>query len=153
MASSSPYSRALNVLLIEDNPGDVFLVRQALKESGLPHHISIAKDGADALDLLYQTDGCTKKPCPDLVLLDLNLPRVSGHEVLRRIKSDEQLKQVPVVIFSSSASKEDVKDAYDNYANCYVCKPSRPEEFFRVIKSIEGFWFSVAQLPTVADRP
>lgn len=130
-----------SVLLVEDNPGDVLLIRTALDEWTVPPGITLAADGAEALDLLRGNFH------PDLVLLDLNLPKVDGHEVLRAMKGDPKLRLVPVVILSSSESRADILGAYADHCNAYVCKPDSLAEYRRLLGSLERFWFESAVLP------
>ncbi len=133
--------RPIQILLVEDNPGDVRLTMEALKESPFPSTLHVAKDGAEALEYLRT------RPLPDLILLDLNLPRRSGREVLMEVKSDPQLRRIPVMVLSTSRSEADVQFSYDNHANCYIQKPMDLDQFFDTVRSIEHFWCSVASLP------
>jgi len=128
-------------LLVEDNPGDVRLTIEALKESQFPNTLHVANDGVEALEYLRSA------PAPDLILLDLNLPRRSGREVLTDIKSDPKLRRIPVMILSTSRSELDVQFSYDHHANCYIQKPMELDRFFDIVRSIEQFWCSVASLP------
>ncbi|MCW5982101.1 MAG: response regulator [Bryobacteraceae bacterium] len=136
--------RPFNVLLVEDNPGDVRLVMEALREGRAPKRVHVAADGVEALDYLF---GRREQALPDLILLDLNLPRKSGHEVLAAIRSDESLRRTPVVIFTSSAADQDVRAAYELFANCYVVKPGGFSELMEAIRGIENFWLHTATLP------
>jgi CheY-like chemotaxis protein len=141
------HDRVVDILLIEDNPGDVRLTKEALKEGTLRNRLHIVQDGQSALAFLRQEDGFTETPRPDLILLDLNLPLMGGQEVLTEIKRDEALKSIPVVILTTSEAQEDIEHAYALHANCYVTKPVDLDQFIRIIRSIESFWFSIAQLP------
>lgn len=140
-------SRSIEVLLVEDNPGDVRLMREAFWEVDVRHCLHTAADGVEAIDFLRRREGYARAPRPDLIVLDLNLPRKDGREVLAEIKRDVRLRHIPVVVLSSSTSDEDVSGAYDLHANCYVGKPVDFEEFVRVVRSIETFWFNTARLP------
>jgi CheY-like chemotaxis protein len=142
-------NRSIEVLLVEDNPGDVRLMREAFWEVDVRHCLHTASDGVEAIDFLRRREGYARAPRPDLIVLDLNLPRKDGREVLAEIKQDARLRHIPVVVLSSSAAAEDVAGAYDLHANCYVSKPVDFEQFVRVVRSIETFWFNTARLPTL----
>ncbi len=138
--------KSLSILLVEDSPSDVRLIREALKETPLTVEITVAQDGVKAMELLYRRDGeCQFRP--DLVLLDLNLPKKSGREVLREIKSSPRLKQIPVLVMTSSRADDDVLQAYNLNANCYITKPMDLNEYLAVVRAIENFWFMTATLP------
>ncbi|MEM1043206.1 MAG: response regulator [Bacteroidota bacterium] len=139
MATGTP----INVLIVEDNPGDVELAKEALRETTLPLNVSVAGDGEEALALMQRDD----VPAPDLVLLDLNMPRKSGHEVLEEMKADASLRLIPVVIFTSSSAREDIDGAYERHANCYITKPADLDELMGVVRAIEAFWLTVVRLP------
>jgi two-component system, chemotaxis family, response regulator Rcp1 len=138
-------TRPIHILLVEDNPGDVRLTIEALKESRFPNTLQVANDGVEALDYLRTM------ALPDLILLDLNLPRRSGREVLMEIKSDPVLRRIPVMVLSTSRSEVDVQFSYDHHANCYIQKPMELDQFFDTVRSIEQFWCSVASLPLPAE--
>jgi|GEM_PF-261263 Response regulators consisting of a CheY-like receiver domain and a winged-helix DNA-binding domain len=133
-----------HLLLVEDNPGDAFLLQQALKEAGFPYTMTVASDGDQALRSL---SGATDRKIPDLVLLDLNLPGKSGHEILREIKQNSSTRRIPVIVLSSSEAESDLALAYDLHANCYVHKPIGLNEMFRVAEQIALFWFNAVSLP------
>jgi two-component system, chemotaxis family, response regulator Rcp1 len=133
------------ILLVEDNPADVMLIREALALFRVPFRLQTAGDGESALDLVFPHDGM--RGCPDLIILDLNLPKLSGHEVLQTIKTDERTRTVPVIVMSSSDSPGDVQRAYEFHANSYVRKPGNLDDLFRIVLSIETFWFGTAKLP------
>jgi CheY-like chemotaxis protein len=135
------------ILLIEDNPGDVRLVEEALRENKLLNNLSVARDGVEALAFLRREDQYADATRPDLILLDLNLPRKSGHEVLREVKADDNLKRIPVVVLTTSAAEDDILDTYNLHANCYVTKPIGLVQFVEIIRQIEGFWLGVVKLP------
>lgn len=139
--------RPVEVLLVEDNPGDVRLTQEAFKESRLSVRISVACDGVEAMDFLHRRGEFVDAPKPDLILLDLNLPRKNGREVLSEIKADPELKRVPVIIMTTSKAEQDVHRAYNLNANCYIAKPVELDEFLNVVRSIEDFWLSVVTLP------
>jgi two-component system, chemotaxis family, response regulator Rcp1 len=145
--SPQPPTRPIEVLLVEDNPGDVRLTREALKEGKVRNNLHVAPDGVEALAFLRREGPHAGAPRPDLILLDLNLPRKSGREVLEEIKADASLRQIPVVILSSSEAEQDILRAYDLHANCYVTKPVDLDQFITVVKSIEDFWFTIVKLP------
>lgn len=147
--SSSTISRTLEILLVEDNLGDVELTRLALEESKLSIDLSVVGDGAAALEFLHGRKHRATNPLyPDLILLDLNLPKKSGHEVLEAIKADPDLKRIPVLVLTTSQAQEDIFRAYNLYASGYIAKPHSFERFVRVVQSIEDFWFSTVRLPT-----
>jgi len=138
----------IDVLLVEDNPADARLAQEALKESRLQLNLHIVRDGVEALEFLFQQGQYTDVPSPDLILLDLNLPRKNGHEVLTEVKNNDTLKHIPVVVLSSSQAEDDITKAYARYANCYVTKSLDFDQFVEVIKSIDNFWFGVVKLPS-----
>lgn len=147
-----PYRKLLRrkpveILLVEDNPGDIRLMQEAFKESGFASHLNIARDGEQALSFLRREGIYRESPRPAFILLDLNLPRKDGREVLAEIKKEEGLRQIPVVILSTSTSDEDVLRAYDLHANCYVPKPLDMDNLMQLGKSLEEFWLSTALLP------
>jgi CheY-like chemotaxis protein len=145
---SSPQSaRAIEILMVEDNPGDVRLTREALKDHKVWNQLHVVEDGVAALDFVYRRAAHEKAPRPDLILLDLNLPRKDGREVLAAIKGDPDLKTIPVVILTTSQAEEDVVRAYNLSANCYVTKPVDFEQFTRIVRAIEQFWLTVVTLP------
>ncbi len=149
MNSSNP-PRAIEVLLVEDNLGDVELTTLALEESQLSVNLSVVGDGAEALEFLrHQSQRYANAPYPDLILLDLNLPKKNGHEVLATIKADEALKRIPVVVLTTSQAESDILKAYNHYASGYITKPTRFEHFLQVIQTIEDFWFTTVRLPPV----
>jgi two-component system, chemotaxis family, response regulator Rcp1 len=139
--------RAIEILLVEDNPGDVRLTQEALKENKIRNNLHVAKDGVEAMNFLRRINGFKDAPRPDLVLLDLNLPKKDGREVLAEIKTDEKLRSIPVVILTTSDAEDDVAKAYQHYANCYIRKPIDLNRFIEVIKIIENFWLSIVELP------
>lgn len=146
MASMETREKPFHVLLVEDDPGDARLTLEALKKIGYRSQVTLAVDGEKALDCLFQRGAYSASPLPDLVLLDLNLPKVNGHEVLKEVKDDTRLKRIPVVILSSSSAEEDIQRAYDSHANCYVTKPIGLSPYFSAIQSIGDFWFKFATL-------
>lgn len=143
-----PTNGSLDVLLVEDDEADVLIAREALRAGGLSTRLSVVRDGVEAMAYLRKEDAYSDVERPDLILLDLNLPRMSGHEVLAEVKADASLRRIPVVVLSTSASGEDVLKSYDLHANVYVPKPVDFNEFTEVIKQIDDFFVTVAQLPT-----
>jgi CheY-like chemotaxis protein len=137
----------IEVLLVEDDPGDVLMTREALADNGVTNHLWVVGDGAEALDFLHKRGEYAQAPTPDLVLLDLNLPRVHGREVLADVKSDPVLRQIPVVVLTTSEAEEDVLASYELYANAYVTKPVDFERFAEVIRQIDDFFVGVVRLP------
>lgn len=146
-----PERRIFRVLIVEDNAGDVGLLKEAFREVETPHSIFVANDGLDALDFVHKRHNHPDKPTPDVVLLDINLPRLTGHEVLREIKTHPVLRSVVVLMLSSSAEHRDVIDAYDAQANGYLRKPFEVEDYFRLARAIEKFWFRTALIPVPAN--
>ena len=141
----------LSVLLVEDDPGDVVIAEEALRASKLNSRLSVVHDGVEALAYLRRANGYADAERPDLILLDLNLPRKSGHEVLAEVKADPVLRRIPVVVLTTSGAEEDVARAYDSHANVFVTKPVDFDHFTRVIKQIDDFFLTVAQLPRGAE--
>lgn len=139
--------RAIEILMVEDNPGDVRLTREALMGAKVWNQVHVVEDGVAALDYLYRRPPYERAVRPDLILLDLNLPRMDGREVLAVIKTDPSLKLIPVVVLTTSQAEEDVLRAYNLNANCYVTKPVDLHQFNRIVQSIEDFWLSVVTLP------
>lgn len=139
--------RPVQILLVEDNPGDVRLTIEALKEAKVLNKLTIVKDGIEALSLLRRQGEHARAARPDLILLDLNLPRKDGREVLAEIKADDNLKHIPVVILTTSQDEQDVLKSYNLYANCYITKPVDLDQFITVVKSIEDFWLGIVVLP------
>jgi len=137
----------VEILLVEDNPADVRLTQEALKEGKVYNNLHWAKDGVEALEFLRRQGRHAKAPRPDIILLDLNLPKKDGREVLQDIKNDDKLKRIPVVILTTSKAEEDVLKSYNLHANCYVTKPVDLEQFILVVKSIDMFWLTVVTLP------
>jgi CheY-like chemotaxis protein len=148
---NNPQAKPIEILLVEDSPGDVLIAREALSEAKLLNDIHVAEDGVEAMDFLHKRGKFAAAPTPDLILLDLNLPRKSGREVLAEIKTDENLKFIPVIILTTSSAEEDILKSYNLYANCYVVKPVEFESFVQAVKSIENFWFSVVTLPSAKE--
>jgi two-component system, chemotaxis family, response regulator Rcp1 len=140
-------AKAVDILLVEDNPGDVRLAQEALKESKIKNQLFIVEDGVEAMAFLRQQGKYSSVPRPDLIFLDLNLPRKSGREVLTEIKTDENLKRIPVVVLTVSRAEEDIMKCYNNYANCYITKPLDFNQFMEITRSIEEFWLTIVKLP------
>jgi CheY-like chemotaxis protein len=139
--------KSVELLIVEDNEGDVRLIKEALRGSTVVDKFSVAIDGEQALDFLHKRAGFEASSRPDLILLDLNLPKVNGFDVLTELKSHPKLQKIPVIIFSSSTSDSDIQRSYDLKANSYVSKPSDFDEFLNVVKTIEDFWFHTVRLP------
>jgi two-component system, chemotaxis family, response regulator Rcp1 len=137
----------LDVLVVEDNPGDARLIKEVLNSNHVYCRLHIVIDGVDAMNFLYKKGQFGCAPRPDLILLDLNLPKKDGREVLAEIKSNDRLKQIPVVIMTTSHADEDIYNSYSLHANCYIAKPMDLDQFVKVIKFIEEFWFSMVKLP------
>ena len=139
--------RPVEILLVEDSPADVLMTREAFEQARLVNTLHVVDDGEQALAFLRQEGMYASSPRPDLVLLDLNLPRKNGVEVLAEIKSDPQLQSIPIVILTTSHTEQDILSSYNLHANCYIVKPVGFEKFFKAIQSIQDFWFSVVTLP------
>ena len=139
--------RPVEILLVEDNAGDVRLAREGLRECKLLNNLSVADDGVKAMAFLRREGEHAHAPRPDLIMLDLNLPRKDGREVLKEIKEDDSLKSIPVVILTTSKAEEDIVKSYSLHANCYVTKPLAIEQFINVVQAIESFWFTIVKLP------
>jgi CheY-like chemotaxis protein len=146
--NSQTTGRPIEILLVEDNPGDVRLIAEALRDGKVKNKLHIAKDGMEATAFLHREGEYADALYPDLILLDLNLPKKDGPEVLAEIKEDPALKHIPVVILTSSQEGEDIVKAYNLHANCYVTKPIDLEQFIMVVKSISDFWLTIVKLPT-----
>ena len=136
----------IKILMVEDNPGDVRLAQEALKDSKVSNTLHVVEDGVEALDFLYRRDRYGEAPRPDLILLDLNLPKKNGREVLEEIKQDAHLKTIPVVILTTSKAEEDVLRAYSLHANCYITKPVDFKQFIKMVRTIEDFWITIVTL-------
>ena len=139
--------RPVEILLVEDNPGDVRLTRETLKDSKLLNHMSVVGDGIEAMAYLRREGKYLEATRPDLILLDLNLPKKDGREVLAEIKNNEQLRRIPVVVLTTSSAEQDIVRTYDLHANCYITKPVNLDQFSAVVKAIEEFWFTIVRLP------
>ena len=139
--------RAINILLVEDNPGDVRLTIEALKEGKIRNALNVVSDGEEALEYLHKRGKHAGALTPDIILLDLNLPRKDGREVLQEIKRHETLRRIPIVVLTTSSAEEDILKSYDLHVNCYITKPVDMNQFIEVVKAIDHFWFSVVTLP------
>lgn len=140
--------KPINILLVEDNEGDILLTTEALEEGKILNNLQVVKDGHEAISLLNREGQYAGLPLPDLVLLDVNLPKKNGHEVLYHIKESPQLKHIPVITLTTSSAEMDVVRAYKNHANCYITKPVEADSFISVVTSVEEFWVSIVQLPS-----
>jgi chemotaxis family two-component system response regulator Rcp1 len=145
-------ARPVDILLVEDNPGDVRLTIEALKEGRVNNRLQVAHDGVEALQILRQEGQYAGAAHPELILLDLNLPKKDGREVLAEIKADPKLRRIPVVVLTTSEADEDVLKSYDLHANCYITKPVDLNRFIAVVKSIEDFWLTIVKLPPDGKR-
>jgi chemotaxis family two-component system response regulator Rcp1 len=139
--------KTIDILLVEDDPGDVRLTREALKEGKVLNTLQVVGDGIAALEYLRHEGRYSKSPHPDIILLDLNLPKMDGRELLAKIKTDSKLRRIPVVILTTSKAEEDILKSYDLHANCYITKPVDMDQFINVVKSVEKFWFTIVKLP------
>ena len=139
--------KPIHILLVEDNEGDIFLVTDALEEGKIVNKVSVIKDGKEAIDFLEKKEKYQNAERPDLILLDINLPKKNGFEVLEHIKSQKNLKQIPVIMLTTSSSEKDISMSYKNHANCFITKPVDVENFLKVVYSIENFWISIVTLP------
>jgi CheY-like chemotaxis protein len=150
--TSQSMGRPIEILLVEDSPGDVRLTRETLKDSKVANNVSDVPDGDEAMAFMRQEGKYQNAPRPDLILLDLNLPKKNGHEVLKEIKGDSTLKRIPVVILTISDAEQDISETYDMNANCYITKPVDLEQFITVVNSIEDFWLTIVKLPSQENR-
>jgi CheY-like chemotaxis protein len=150
--SSHAFGRPVEILLVEDNPGDVRLMQESFKESKVRNTLHVIRDGVEALAFLRGGGEYADAPRPDLVLLDLNLPKKDGREVLAEIKEDPDLKRIPVVVLTISKAEEDILKSYNLHANCYITKPIDLEQFLGVVKAIDEFWFTIVKLPPDGRR-
>jgi len=141
------FGKPIDILLVEDNPGDARLAMEALKDSKVRNNLYLVQDGVEAMQFLHHEGQYAQSPRPDLILLDLNLPKKDGREVLAEIKSDPDLKRIPVVILTVSKAEEDILKTYNLHANCYISKPIDLGQFIKVVKSIEDFWLTIVKLP------
>ena len=146
--TSQRIGKPIEILLVEDNPGDVRLTLEVFKESKMHNNLSSVGDGVEALAFLRQEGQYVRSPRPDLILLDLNLPKKDGREVLAEIKEDPDLRRIPVVVLTTSRAERDVVRSYNLHANCYISKPIDLEQFITVVRSIEDFWLSIVKLPS-----
>jgi CheY-like chemotaxis protein len=137
----------IEILMVEDNPGDVWLTREALKEARVNNRMNVVPDGVEAMAYLRREGMYSAKPRPDLILLDLNLPRKDGREVLAEVKADPHLKRIPVLVLTTSQDDRDVLQTYNLHANCYIIKPVDLDRFLQVVRSIECFWLTIVKLP------
>ncbi|RYF90939.1 MAG: response regulator [Chitinophagaceae bacterium] len=141
--------KPIHILLVEDNEGDILLTREAFEEAKLPNKLSVVRDGKEATDFLSGKGDFEKAELPDLLLLDVNLPKKNGHEVLQFLKVDDRIKHIPVIMFTTSSSENDINLSYQNHANSYITKPVDVNEFLSVIKKIEQYWLSIVNLPNI----
>ncbi|MFQ5901141.1 MAG: response regulator [Thermodesulfobacteriota bacterium] len=147
MYSGNLVGNPIEILLIEDNPADIRLTQEAFKDGKIQNNMTVAADGVEALAILHQEGKYADTPRPDIILLDLNLPKKDGLEVLKEIKTDEDLRPIPVVVLTTSKSEEDILKSYNLNANCYITKPVQLEDFLDVARSIEEFWLTIVKLP------
>lgn len=149
--SSYKQTKPINILLVEDNPADIRLTQEVFKDGKIRNNLSIAMDGEEAMLYLQKKGKYADVQTPDLVLLDLNLPKKDGRTVLAEIKSDDVLKFIPVIILTTSAAEQDILNTYSNHANCYIMKPVDLSQFITVVRSIEDFWLSIVRLPKIEE--
>lgn len=147
VANLGLHNQPIEILLIEDNPGDVRLIMEIFKENSMENHVAVVRDGVEAMAYLYRIGHYSHVNRPDMVLLDLNLPRKDGRSVLSEIKTDPDLQSIPVIVLTSSDAEEDIRHAYELHANCYIAKPVDFEQLLRVIRLLNEFWFTVVKLP------
>jgi two-component system response regulator len=143
----NPVLDSIDILIVEDNPGDARLIKEVLNDNKVYNSLYIVNDGVEAMNFLHNQGEYQNVPRPDIIILDLNLPKRDGREVLAEIKADEELRHIPVVIMTISQAEEDILKTYKLHANCYITKPIDLNEFIKVVKSIEDFWFSIVKLP------
>lgn len=138
----------IHILLVEDNQGDIVLTTEALEEGKIANSLSVVRDGWEAIQYLEKKEGYEEVKRPDLILLDINLPKINGHEVLKHIKTSSKLKQIPVIMLTTSSDEVDIRKSYENYSNCYITKPVDVDSFMKVISTFEEFWISIVRLPS-----
>lgn len=141
-------TRPIEILLVEDNPGDIRLTQEVLKEGKIQNNLRIVENGVEAISFLHKDGKYSSAITPDLILLDLNLPKKDGREVLQDVKNDDELKKIPIVVLTTSQAEEDILNVYNLKANCYISKPVDLDEFINVVKSVEDFWLSIVKLPS-----
>jgi CheY-like chemotaxis protein len=139
--------KPIHILLVEDNEGDIVLTTEALNEGKITNTIAVVKDGWEAILYLEKEGKYEGEKIPDLILLDINLPKMNGHEVLQHIKSNNKLKHIPVIMLTTSSAEKDIFQSYQHHANCYITKPVEVDEFLKVVTTIEDFWITIVQLP------
>ena len=139
--------KQIHILLVEDNEGDIYLTTEALEAGKIVNKVSVARDGKLAIDFLEKRAPYLDAELPDLILLDVNLPKKNGHEVLKYIKESPRLKYIPVIMLTTSSSEKDILQSYQQYANCFITKPVEVDSFFKVVSSIQNFWISIVKLP------
>lgn len=144
----TPYGKPIEILLVEDNPADVRLMKEALKDSKVRNLLHVVEDGVEAMSYLRQEGKYSNVAAPDIILLDLNLPKKSGIEVLSEIKENDELKKIPVVVLTTSSAEEDIVKSYNLHANCFITKPVDLEQFIKVVRTTEDFWLTIVKLPT-----
>lgn len=140
--------KAIHLLLVEDNEGDILLTTEAFEEAKIHIELSIVRDGKEAIDFVRKQGKYSDAVLPDIVLLDINLPKINGHEVLEYMKGNENLKHIPIIMLTTSSSQKDINASYNNFVNCYITKPVDASEFLTVISAIENFWISIVKLPS-----
>ena len=146
--NSQVIGRSVEILLVEDNPGDVRLTQEAFKDRKIVNHLSVVHDGLEAVAFLRRQEGYEEAPRPDVILLDLNLPKMNGRDVLAEIKADTDLRRIPVVVLTTSDAEEDILGTYDLHANSYITKPVDLNQFIKVVREIEEFWLNIVKLPS-----
>ena len=147
MSAAMP-ARPVEIFLVEDNPGDVDLTRETLLDSKLLNHMSVVNNGVEAMAYLRREGKYAAATRPDLILLDLNLPKKDGREVLAEVKADDRLRRIPVVVLTTSSAEQDILQTYDLHANCYITKPVNLDQFSAVVRAIKEFWFTIVKLPS-----
>ena len=139
--------KQIDILLVEDNEGDIVLTMEALDDARILNKVTVKRDGAEALEFLFNLAANDPNALPDLILLDINLPKIDGKEVLNQVKTHTVLKKIPVVMLTTSSSEGDIVESYNNHANCYIIKPVDLNKFFNIVKAIENFWITIVKLP------
>ena len=144
--------KRIHILLVEDNDGDILITQEAMEAAKIRIHLSVVNDGKEAIDFIYKKGKYSEVELPDLILLDVNLPKKNGHEVLKFIKETEAYKHIPVIMLTTSSSQKDINLSYNNHANCYITKPVDVNDYLSVVATIENFWLSIAQLPHISSN-